>query len=56
MSPRASLRRAPFALLVSVTDLFTRLRKPWTHAFGLVLLIWPVLPLLGLLAWKLQLE
>jgi hypothetical protein len=47
-----TLALAAIALLLNVIDLIDRRRKPWTHAFGLVLLSWPALPLLALLAWK----
>jgi hypothetical protein len=47
-----ALTLAAVALLLNVLDLVGRKRKPWTHAFGLVLMLWPALPLAGLLAWK----
>ncbi len=42
---------ALIALVVGLIGLVGRWKQPWTHTFGLVLLIWPVLPLAGLLMW-----
>lgn len=42
---------AGVAVLIALVSLFRRRQAPWTHAFGLVLVIWPVLPLIALLAW-----
>ena len=46
------LALAAIALIISFLGLFSRQRPPWTHPFGLVLLIWPSLPMAGLMAWK----
>lgn len=50
------LSLAVIAVVVGLLDVISRVRKPWTHAFGLVLMIWPALPLIGLLVWKLKVE
>jgi hypothetical protein len=42
------------ALLLGLTDLIARWQQPWTHVFGLALLLWPVLPLAALWAWEIQ--
>jgi hypothetical protein len=42
---------AAIALAIGVINLFARWKQTWTHTFGLVLLLWPVLPLSGLLLW-----
>src|SRR5262249_45706156 len=42
---------AGFGLVIGLTSLIARWRQPWTHTFGLVLVIWPVIPLAGLLLW-----
>jgi hypothetical protein len=38
------------ALLIGLLGLFGRESPPWTHLFGLALLVWPVLPLAAILA------
>jgi hypothetical protein len=38
------------ALLIGLLGMFGRESSPWTHPFGLALLIWPVLPLAAILA------
>jgi hypothetical protein len=47
---------AVIALIVLVIDIFGRWPQPWTHAFGLALMIWPVVPLLVLLLGNIKLE
>jgi hypothetical protein len=42
---------ALIAVLIGLMGLVARREKTWTHTFGLVLLVWPVLPLAGLLMW-----
>jgi hypothetical protein len=42
---------AAIALVIGLITLFSGPKQPWTHTFGLVLMIWPLLPLAGLLAW-----
>jgi len=42
------------ALLLALIDLVGRWPLPWTHRFGLVLLIWPALPLAALWALDIQ--
>jgi hypothetical protein len=39
------------ALVVGLIGLIGRWQQPWTHTFGIVLMVWPVLPLAGLLLW-----
>jgi hypothetical protein len=39
------------ASLIGLISLLARWQQPWTHTFGLVLLIWPMIPLGGLLLW-----
>jgi hypothetical protein len=41
---------AGLALLLSLVSLVRRGAVPWTHTFGLVLLLWPIAPLLGILS------
>jgi hypothetical protein len=38
------------ALLIGLLGMFGREPPPWTHLFGLALLVWPVLPLAAILA------
>jgi hypothetical protein len=40
---------AALAVVLRVMSLFSRQPAPWTHSFGLALLVWPVLPLVGIL-------
>ena len=40
---------AALAAVLRVMSLFSRQPAPWTHSFGLALLVWPVLPLAGIL-------
>jgi len=42
------------ALLLTLIDLVGRWPQPWTHGFGLVLLIWPNLPLAAVWAWDIR--
>jgi hypothetical protein len=42
------------ALMLTLVDLVGRWTQPWTHRFGLVLLIWPALPLAALWALDIQ--
>jgi hypothetical protein len=39
---------AVLALLLGLVGLVRRTPPPWTHTFGIVLLLWPVGPLLGI--------
>jgi hypothetical protein len=39
------------AVMIGLIGLVARWEKTWTHTFGLLLLVWPVLPLAGLLVW-----
>jgi hypothetical protein len=41
---------AAIGLVLVLAGLFGRRQQPWTHAFGLVLVIWPALPIAGILA------
>ena len=41
---------AALAVVLRLLGLFSRRPAPWTYSFGLVLLVWPVLPLAGILA------
>lgn len=41
---------AVLGVALRVLGLFSRRPAPWTHSFGLALLVWPVLPLVGILA------
>jgi len=41
---------AVLGVVLRVLSLFSRRPAPWTHSFGLALLVWPVLPLVGILA------
>ncbi len=38
-----------FAVVVLLVGLLYRTPRPWTHALGLALIIWPVLPLAGIM-------
>lgn len=51
-----SLGMAAVALVIFLIGLVGRWVTPWTHTFGLVLLLWPLAPLalLWLSGWKLQ--
>ncbi len=40
---------AALAVVLRLLSVFSRQPPPWTHSFGLVLLAWPVLPLVGIL-------
>ena len=40
---------AAVAVVLRFLSLFSRQAAPWTHSFGLALLVWPVLPLAGIL-------
>jgi hypothetical protein len=42
---------AALAVVIGLTSLIARWRQTWTHTLGLVLVIWPVIPLAGLLLW-----
>jgi hypothetical protein len=42
---------ALIALVLLLVDLIGRWRPPWTHTFGLALLLWPALPVALLLLW-----
>jgi hypothetical protein len=41
---------AALAVVVRVLSLFSRRPAPWTHSFGLALLVWPVPPLVAIVA------
>jgi hypothetical protein len=51
-----TLSLAAVALLIGVVDLFGRWPRSWTHTCVLALVMWPALPLLLLLLWKIQLR
>ena len=40
---------AGLGVVLRLLGVFSRRPAPWTHAFGLALLAWPVLPLAGVL-------
>jgi hypothetical protein len=42
---------ALIALVLALGGLIGAWRKPWTHAFGLALALWPALPWAGILLW-----
>jgi hypothetical protein len=50
------LSLAAVALLIGVVDLFARWPRSWTHTCVLALVMWPALPLLALLVWKIQMR
>jgi hypothetical protein len=50
----AVLSLGAIALLLTLVDLVGRWAQPWTHRFGLVLLIWPALPLAAMWALDIQ--
>jgi hypothetical protein len=50
------LALAVVALATGLVDLFGRWGRPWTHHFALALFMWPVVPLLLLLAWKMEMK
>jgi len=50
------LSMAGIAAIVFVVDLIARWPQPWTHQIGLVLMIWPVVPLAAIWLWKIKLE
>jgi hypothetical protein len=50
----AVLSLGAIALLVTVLDLIGRWARPWTHRFGLALLVWPAFPLAVLWAWDIH--
>jgi hypothetical protein len=39
---------AALGLILALVGMIRRVPPPWTHSFGLVLLLWPVGPLLGI--------
>jgi hypothetical protein len=47
----AGAAMALIALVIGLIGVLARWKQPWTHTFGLVLLIWPMFPLAGLLLW-----
>src|SRR5262249_51434532 len=47
----AGTAMAVTALLIGLVSLVVRWSQPWTHSFGLMLLIWPMIPLGALLLW-----
>jgi hypothetical protein len=51
-----TLSLAAVALLIGVVDLFARWPRSWTHNCVLALVMWPALPLLLLLLWKIQIR
>ncbi len=50
------LTLAGIAAVIVLIDLVGRWPQPWTHSFGLALLIWPILPLAGLWLGNVKLE
>lgn len=52
----ASMSLAAIAVLLFLVDLIGRWTQPWTHQLSLVLALWPVLPLIALLVWKIELK
>jgi len=50
------LALAGVAVLIGIVNLIGRWSQPWTHTFSLVLVVWPVLPLAALWAWKIELK
>jgi hypothetical protein len=50
------LSLASVAVLIGVINLIGRWSKPWTHTFALVLVVWPVLPLAALWAWRIEVK
>jgi hypothetical protein len=42
---------ALIALIIGLVNLIAQWKQTWTHTFGLVLIIWPVLPLAALMVW-----
>jgi hypothetical protein len=42
---------AAVAVVLLVLGVFGRWQLPWTHTFGLVLIVWPALPVAGVLAF-----
>jgi hypothetical protein len=42
---------ALIAFLMGLIGLIGRCQQPWTHTFGLILFIWPMVPLAALLLW-----
>lgn len=52
----ATLALAAVALVTGLVDLVGRWGRPWTHHLALALLLWPVLPLLALLTWKIEIR
>jgi hypothetical protein len=50
----AVLSLGVIALFLTLLDLVGRWDRPWTHRFGLALMVWPALPLAALWAWDIQ--
>lgn len=50
------LALAGVATLIGVINLIGRWTQPWTHTLALVLVMWPVLPLAAMWAWKLEVK
>jgi hypothetical protein len=50
------LALASFALIIGLVDMIGRWGQPWTHHLCLALLMWPQLPLLALLLWKIEIK
>jgi hypothetical protein len=42
---------AIIAVVIGLVGLVARWQQTWTHTFGLVLLIWPAIPLIGSILW-----
>jgi hypothetical protein len=42
---------ALIAVVIGLVNLVARWQQPWTHTLALALVIWPMLPLAGLLLW-----
>jgi hypothetical protein len=52
----AMISLAVIAMLIWLVDLIGRWPQPWTHSLGVVLLVWPVLPLLAVMIWKIKIN
>lgn len=50
------LALASFALIIGLIDMIGRWGQPWTHHLCLALVMWPGLPLLALLLWKIEIN
>jgi hypothetical protein len=50
------LSMAVIAAIVLLVDLIARWPQPWTHQFGIVLMIWPLIPLAAAWLGNIKLE